>query len=131
MQYPEYFTADDIMEFEFEYNRYLDRDDPNSFVAVNEELQLIANEEREMSMRDLIIDIQNDILAGVLSFAEIAVKHEVPTSWVNEAWDLLCEQEAEAQANQSYDELERDHDEPYEPELNDSWYEDQYDLGDY
>ena len=28
MQYPEYFTADDIMEFEFEYNRYLDRDDP-------------------------------------------------------------------------------------------------------
>ena len=28
-----------------------------------------------------------------------------------------------------YDELERDHDEPYEPELNDSWYDDQYELG--
>ena len=40
----------------------------------------------------------------------------------------------------AYDELERDWDEPYEPdcvtgcdpaEYNDDWYEEQYDLGDY
>jgi hypothetical protein len=34
----------------------------------------------------------------------------------------------------AYDELERDHDEPYEPEPDaylDASYEDQYDLGDY
>ncbi len=69
MQYPSYFTAEDIMEFEHEYNRYLDRQDPNSFLAVNEELQVIA-----------------------------------------------------------HDSLERDHDEPYEPDYGDSWYEDQYEL---
>lgn len=129
MHYPEDFTADDIMEFEYEYNRHLDREDPNSLIAVNEELQLIANEEREMSVRDLIIDIQNDILAGVLNFSEIAFKHEVPLSWVNEAWDELCEQEAEAERFAGYhDELERDHDEPYEPDYGDSWYDDQYEL---
>lgn len=66
-------------------------------------------------MRDLIIDIQNDILLGILGFADIARKYEVPVSWVNEAWDMLCEQEAQA-APDSY--LE-------------SMYEDQYDLGDY
>jgi hypothetical protein len=31
----------------------------------------------------------------------------------------------------AHDELERDHDEPYEPDYGDSWYDDQYDLGDY
>lgn len=69
MQYPDYFTAEDIMEFEYEYNRYLDRQDPNSLVAVNEDLQVIA-----------------------------------------------------------HDELERDWDEPYVPEVNDDWYENQYEL---
>lgn len=69
MVYPDYFTADDIMEFEYEYNRYLDRQDPNSLQAVNEELQEIA-----------------------------------------------------------HDELERDWDEPYEPDYNDSWYDEQYEL---
>lgn len=69
MQYPDYFTAEDIMEFEYEYNRYLDRQDPRSLVAVNEELQVIA-----------------------------------------------------------HDELERDWDEPYEPDYNDNWYDEQYEL---
>lgn len=27
-----------------------------------------------------------------------------------------------------YDELERDHDEPYEPETNDNWYDEQFEL---
>ena len=73
-------------------------------------------------MRNLTIAIQNDIRDGFLSFAEIAHKHEVPVSWVNEAWDMLCEQEAAAEVDQD--------DEEYIPDP-DSWYEDQYDLGDY
>jgi len=81
-------------------------------------------------MRDLIIDIQSDIVSGELSFQEIAQKHEVSLSWVNEAWEMLCEQEAHMAEHVAgyHDELERDHDEPYEPDYGDSWYEDQYDL---
>lgn len=89
-------------------------------------------------MRDLIIGIQEDIQLGVLCFADIAQKHRVPVSWVNAAWDMLCEQEAEEDRFMSHlhDELERDHDEPYEPDpaedaYLDASYEDQYDLGDY
>lgn len=69
MNYPADFTADDIMEFEYEYNRYLDRFLPESLIAVNEELQELA-----------------------------------------------------------HDALERDHDEAYEPEINDNWYDEQYEL---
>lgn len=84
-------------------------------------------------MRDLIIGIQGDIIAGVLSFAQIAQKHRVPTSWVDEAWNMLCEQEAEAENFVSHDELERDWDEPYEPDYAedaylDASYEDRYEL---
>jgi hypothetical protein len=35
-------------------------------------------------MSNLVIDIQNDIGAGLLTFQAIASKYEVPTSWVNE-----------------------------------------------
>lgn len=35
-------------------------------------------------MSDLVLSIQEDLEKGVLSFAEIAQKHEVPTSWVDE-----------------------------------------------
>lgn len=130
MIYPDYFTADDIAEFEYEYNRYLDLQDPHSAVSVNARIDTIVEEEREMSMSDLMIDLQDEVRLGALSFAEIAAKYEVPVSWVNEAWDELCQQEAEAEqyAGYSYDELERDHDEAYEPDYGDSWYEDQYEL---
>lgn len=133
MQYPDYFTAEDIMEFEYEYNRLRDIEEGIGFWAVNAELQEIADKEREMSMRDLIIDIQDEIALGALSFAQIAQKYEVPVSWVQEAWDLLCEREADIEQPTYHDELERDWDEPYEPEDRylDSSYEDQYDLGDY
>lgn len=47
MQYPEDFTAEDIMQFEYEYNRYLDRFLPESLIAVNEELQEIYYDELE------------------------------------------------------------------------------------
>ena len=129
MHYPADFSADDIMEFEYEYNRYLDLQEPGSVESVNAELQELANEESSMSMRDLIIDIQEDIQLGALSFRSIAEKHLVPFSWVEEAWDLLCQQEAEAERFAGYhDELERDWDEPYEPDEGDSWYDDQYEL---
>jgi len=41
----------------------------------------------------LVIDIQNDILAERLTFAEIAAKHEVPVSWVAEVYCEMIEQE--------------------------------------
>lgn len=37
-------------------------------------------------MGDLMIDIQNDLNEGNLSFAEIAAKHNVPVSWIDETW---------------------------------------------
>ena len=83
-----------------------------------------------MSMSDLMIDLQDEIRLGSLSFVEIARKYQVPASWVNEAWDQLCQQEAEAEQVQGFhDELERDHDEAYEPDC-DSWYDEQYELND-
>jgi len=97
MNYPDYFTADDIAEFEYEYNRYLDLEDSDSQATVNARIDEIVEEEREMSMSDLMIDLQDEIRLGSLSFAEIARKYQVPTSWVNEAWDQLCQQEAEAE----------------------------------
>jgi poly-beta-hydroxyalkanoate depolymerase len=42
MNYPEYFTADNIMEFEYEYNRYLDLEDPYNIETINAELQSIT-----------------------------------------------------------------------------------------
>ncbi|MFM8758399.1 MAG: hypothetical protein ACKODS_02485 [Methylophilaceae bacterium] len=71
-----------------------------------------------MSMRDLVIDIQTDIELGVLSFRAIAEKHDVHISWVNEAWDMLCEQAAEAESYEG----ERYFD------INDNWYDEQFEL---
>lgn len=36
-------------------------------------------------MADLMIDIQDDIAAGLLSFQEIAAKYDVPFAWVDSA----------------------------------------------
>ena len=47
MTYPEYFNADDIMVFEYEYNRYLDLQNPHSFTSINAELQLIVSNEED------------------------------------------------------------------------------------
>ena len=35
-------------------------------------------------MSNLVLSIQEDILDGHLTFAEIATKHEVPVSWIAE-----------------------------------------------
>lgn len=43
-------------------------------------------------MNELAIDIQEDLEKGILSFAEIAAKHEVPSSWVSEVAKALQDQ---------------------------------------
>lgn len=42
---------------------------------------------------DLVISIQNEIMDGKLSFAEIAAKFEVPASWVDEVVNEMIESE--------------------------------------
>lgn len=42
-------------------------------------------------MSDLMIDIQEDLDEGILSFAEIATKHDVPVSWVVEVLEICNE----------------------------------------
>ena len=48
MIYPEYFTADDIMEFEYEYNRLCDIQEGVGFWEINAELQVVAKEQQEL-----------------------------------------------------------------------------------
>jgi hypothetical protein len=43
-------------------------------------------------MSDLSIDIQDDIAAGLLSFQEIAAKHNVPFTWVDEVASEMANQ---------------------------------------
>jgi len=53
MNYPEYMTADDIMEFEYELNKMLDKErGEGQFWAVNEELALVAEQQREQDLVD-------------------------------------------------------------------------------
>lgn len=56
MQYPEDFTQEDIMEFEYEYNRFIDLQDPHSLVAVNEQLAEIAFEQQAKEAVDLAFE---------------------------------------------------------------------------
>ena len=50
-------------------------------------------------MSELMIDIQNDIELGELSFHQIADKHLVPFSWVDSAAKELMAQYAEVDAD--------------------------------
>jgi hypothetical protein len=43
-------------------------------------------------MADLIIDIQDELAIGELSFSEIATKFEVPVSWVVESAEMMEEE---------------------------------------
>ena len=42
-------------------------------------------------MSDLMLDIQEDLEEGKLSFAEIAAKYEVPVTWVVEVLEICNE----------------------------------------
>lgn len=61
-------------------------------------------------MRDVIIGIQEDIERGLLTFQQIANKHRVPLDWV----DLAC---GELMEN-------------YQDQINDNWYDEQFELND-
>lgn len=52
---------------------------------------------------ELLIAIQEDLAEGKLSFAEIAAKHEVPISWVDEASMAMAEMDAYIQDNDYLD----------------------------
>ncbi len=62
-------------------------------------------------MRDVIIGIQEDIERGLLTFQQIANKHRVPLDWV----DIAC---GELMEN-------------FQDQINDNWYDEQYELNDY
>ena len=52
MTYPEDFTAQDIMEFEYEWERYCDLADPYSLAAINAECAVVADQQREAELVD-------------------------------------------------------------------------------
>lgn len=55
MQYPMYFTAEDIMEFDYEMNKVIDMArEEGQFWAVNAELQIVAEELREQNLVDML-----------------------------------------------------------------------------
>lgn len=77
-------------------------------------------------MKDLLIDIETAVASGESSDS-IATRLGLPHDWVQRiVFDFSVS--LQETADDSYDELERDHDEPYEPDLADSWYEDQFEL---
>ena len=71
-------------------------------------------------MSELMFDIEHDLVNTDLDNAQIAQKHNVPIAWVYEVADEL--------QSYAYDELERDHDEPYEPDTDTGYSDDQYDF---
>jgi hypothetical protein len=50
------------------------------------------------TMSDLMIDIQDDLEKGELSFTEIATKYEVPFQWVTEINQMVQEYNSEENA---------------------------------
>lgn len=55
MWYPEDMTADDIAEFEYEYNRLLDMErNEGPFWAVNAECQVVADLQREQEIEEQV-----------------------------------------------------------------------------
>ena len=54
MWYPEDMTADDIAEFEYEYNRLRDIEDGVGFWAVNAECQVVADLQREQEIAEQV-----------------------------------------------------------------------------
>ncbi len=83
-----------------------------------------------VAIKNVMIEIQNDLIMGVLGFKAIAEKHGVSMDDVNVAWDDLCEQEAAMRQERDDEVYGGYEDKEYIPDP-DSWYEDQYDLGDY
>ncbi len=58
MQYPAWMTEQDIMEFEYDMNRFVDSFEPGSVEAVNAECQTVAYEQRLAEMEEYVAWIQ-------------------------------------------------------------------------
>ncbi len=58
MLYPEYFNDADVMEFEYEYNRYIDLQEPGSLEAANAECQIVAEEQRLAELEEYVAMMQ-------------------------------------------------------------------------
>ena len=58
MQYPTWMTEQDIMEFEYEMNRFVDSFEPGSLEAVNAECQAVAEEQRLAEMEEYVAMMQ-------------------------------------------------------------------------
>lgn len=58
MYYPSDMTDDDIMEFEYEYNKYLDEDRAEGqYWTLNAELQIVGDEVRHWDFLELIWEV--------------------------------------------------------------------------
>ena len=54
MQYPAWMTEQDIMEFEYEMNRFVDWFEPGSLEQANAECQIVALEQRQAEMEEYV-----------------------------------------------------------------------------
>ena len=54
MLYPQDFTEQDIMEYEYEYNRFVDLQDPRSLLLANAECQIVALEQRLAELEEYV-----------------------------------------------------------------------------
>lgn len=68
--------------------------------------------------KNFVFDIVDEIRRGDLSFAEIARRYECDLETVQEVFDYMIDMENDDLW--PHDELERDHDEAYEPDYDDS-----------
>lgn len=53
MVYPDYFTEQDIMDFEYEYNRIRDIEEGRGFWLENAECQIVAEQQRDVYYDEL------------------------------------------------------------------------------
>lgn len=58
MRYPEWMTEQDIMEFEYEMNRFVDWFEPGSLEQANAECQTVAHEQRLAAMEEYVAMMQ-------------------------------------------------------------------------
>ena len=54
MQYPEWMTEQDIMEFEYDMNRFVDSFEPGNVEQANTECQIVAYEQRLAEMEEYV-----------------------------------------------------------------------------
>ena len=80
------------------------------------------------AIKNFVFDIQEEINSGELSFEQIATKYGVSLREVDQLAFEVAEQDCFY-----HDEMERDRDEPYEPEYPDpdAEYESRYELEDF